>query len=342
MQTTWIRLAAGLCALALGTSTARADGGGALPRPDAHAPISVMGDHMHAKGEWMLSYRTMRMHMEGNRDGTHGVSDAEVLRDFLVAPTQMDMEMHMFGAMYAPADRATLMVMLPYVRKDMDHVTRTGYTFTTHAEGLGDVRGTALVRLFENEVHHLHANLGLSFPTGDIDERDQTPMGRMRLPYPMQLGSGTWDLLPGLTWTARWPHWSAGAQALGTIRLGHNSHHYRFGNEVQVQAWGARLLAPWLSASLRASYRAWGDVHGADPGLEPSMPVPAPVVPTADPNLRGGQSLELGGGLNVVLPFRPLRGHRLAVEVSGPVWQNLDGPQLESDWTVIAGWQLAF
>ncbi|NBD18196.1 MAG: hypothetical protein GVY04_19270 [Cyanobacteria bacterium] len=28
-------------------------------RPDGHAPIGVMGDHVHGQGEWMLSYRYM-------------------------------------------------------------------------------------------------------------------------------------------------------------------------------------------------------------------------------------------------------------------------------------------
>ncbi len=32
-------------------------------RPDGHAPISVMGDHYHKKGEFMLSYRYMPMWM---------------------------------------------------------------------------------------------------------------------------------------------------------------------------------------------------------------------------------------------------------------------------------------
>ena len=37
-------------------------------RADSHAPIGVMGDHMHAKGEWMVSYRFMRMAMSGSRE----------------------------------------------------------------------------------------------------------------------------------------------------------------------------------------------------------------------------------------------------------------------------------
>ncbi|MEQ8937882.1 MAG: hypothetical protein RLT30_04205, partial [Gammaproteobacteria bacterium] len=41
---------------------------------DSHAPIGVMGDHMHSKGEWMLSYRYMYMEMAGNRIGENSVT----------------------------------------------------------------------------------------------------------------------------------------------------------------------------------------------------------------------------------------------------------------------------
>ncbi|MBO6658950.1 MAG: hypothetical protein JJ934_18805, partial [Pseudomonadales bacterium] len=63
-------------------------------RPDDHAPIGVMGDHTHHKGEWMLSYRYMLMRMEDNRDGTKRLDESEVLisgtGDYRVAPTDMD------------------------------------------------------------------------------------------------------------------------------------------------------------------------------------------------------------------------------------------------------------
>jgi len=49
-------------------------------RADSHAPIGVMGEHMHKKGEWMLSYRYMYMDMEGNRIG-----ETEVSPEFIVA-----------------------------------------------------------------------------------------------------------------------------------------------------------------------------------------------------------------------------------------------------------------
>ena len=56
-------------------------------RPDSHAPIGVMGDHGHKAGEVMLSYRFMAIGMQGLQSGTSTVEIAEVLKDFMMAPT---------------------------------------------------------------------------------------------------------------------------------------------------------------------------------------------------------------------------------------------------------------
>ncbi len=81
----------------------------------------------------------------------------------------------------------------------------------------------------------------------------------------------------------------------------------------------------------------WQDnVVGADPSLDPA------VVPTADAHLRAGRRLDIGLGANFMLPSGPLAGHRLAVEFGRPLIQWLDGPQLETDWMLIVGWQKAF
>ena len=56
-------------------------------RPDSHASIGVMGDHGHKTGEVMLSYRFMAMDMRGLQSGTTTVETAEVLKDFMMAPT---------------------------------------------------------------------------------------------------------------------------------------------------------------------------------------------------------------------------------------------------------------
>jgi len=36
------------------------------------------------------------------------------------------------------------------------------------------------------------------------------------------------------------------------------------------------------------------------------------------------------------------KGHLLGIEAGVPAWQNLDGPQLKTRWTAMAGWQYSF
>ena len=59
-------------------------------RPDGHAPISVMGDHMHKMGEWMVSYRYMSMSMEGLPNGSSKVSSDSQLGTMMI-PGDYDM-----------------------------------------------------------------------------------------------------------------------------------------------------------------------------------------------------------------------------------------------------------
>jgi hypothetical protein len=66
------------------------------------------------------------------------------------------------------------------------------------------------------------------------------------------------------------------------------------------------------------------------------------MVPSASPHLRAGRRLDLGVGVNLEVAGDTLRGQRLALEVLRPLWQHLDGPQLETDWELVVGWQYAF
>ena len=94
-------------------------------RPDSHAQIGVMGEHGHKAGEMMFSYRFMAMDMQGLQSGTDTVETADVLKVFMIAPTAMDMRMHMFGVMFAPHDKITLMGMTSYQQR---HMQMEGHT----------------------------------------------------------------------------------------------------------------------------------------------------------------------------------------------------------------------
>lgn len=315
--------------------------------PDGHAPIGVHGDHTHDTGEVMWSYRYMRMHMDGNRLGADDISAATIVnpagQGFTVAPLEMDTDMHMLGVMVAVSEQLTVMAMLPYVEKRMDHRARNGNVFTTESEGVGDAWIGGILRLHDTPRRSLLLNLGLSLPTGSIDEHDDTPRCRMmgncpaQLPYPMQLGSGTFDPRIGLTWRSDAGTWSWGSQALATFRLGRNDNGYSQGELFEASGWLARPVSERISLSARLAARDWNNYDGQDRELAVAN---AGFIPTAESNRRGGTRVDVGLGLNWQVGGA-LVGHRLAVELLYPVYQRLDGPQLESDGMLVVGWQYA-
>ena len=63
------------------------------------------------------------------------------------------------------------------------------------------------------------------------------------------------------------------------------------------------------------------------------------MTPTADPDLRGGQRVDLAAGVNWIIPGSAT--NRLALELIKPVYQDLNGPQMEADYSLLLGWQLS-
>ncbi len=321
---------------------------------DNHGPIGVMGDHRHIKGEWMVSYRLMHMNMKSNRDGTNNLSNDDVIAtpnrfgtpaNLRVVPESMATDMHMIGAMYAPTDDVTLMAMGMYIDREMDHSTynmggaKIG-EFTTRTKGFGDTKLSALVGLHEDEMHKVHFNAGLSLPTGSITKRGDvlTPMGttvNLRLPYAMQLGSGTYDLIPGVTYTGKKDDIGWGAQYHATLRMGRNDEDYSLGNKHQITGWGSYSLNPAVSVSARVTAEDEGKIDGIDSQI-------AAPVQTADPDNYGGTRVATSLGLNTVVPNGKLKGHRFSIEGTLPVYQNLNGPQMKRDYAITAGWAKSF
>ncbi|MEO1324280.1 MAG: transporter [Pseudomonadota bacterium] len=333
--------------------------GGMVTYATDHAPIGVMADHRHKQGEWMLSYRYMYMDMAGNRDGTDSLSPEDIVTTVAnpfgtpttlrVVPIVMPMQMHMVGGMYGLSDRVTLMAMGMYIDQEMDHITFQGMSgttrlgeFTTETAGIGDTTVGAIIGLDDGSYKHRQINLGLavSLPTGSLEETDQilTPMGATpspRLPYPMQLGSGTFDLKPSLTARTRVGKWSYGGQASAVIRLDDNDEGYTLGDVVEATGWLAYEPEPWVSFSGRLKARSVGQIDGQDALI-------AAPVQTADPDNHDGETLEVLAGVNLAGQTGWQKGHRLAAEIGLPLHRDLNGPQLETDLTFTIGWQKAF
>ncbi|MFK7852069.1 MAG: transporter [Akkermansiaceae bacterium] len=331
-----------------------------LTRPDGHAPISIMADHTHGAGEFMFSYRYMFMEMDGMYKGNDSISSASVFaNNYVVTPTNMSMEMQMLGMMYAPTDHITLTAMLPYLSSDMDHVINPGAapllaanggssTFSTSSSGFGDLRLGALIRIIHDSPHHFHVGLGASLPTGSIGESDFIPgpggLLSRQLPAAMQPGSGTFDLLPSITYSYFAESWSAGVQGSAILRTGRNHHGYRLGNRFDLTSWFGYRLSEWCSISTGLTYVAEGELDGTQSDVLQQVPfgtMPR-TVPTAFGENYGGQRLEALAGVNFVIPSGLLRNHRLAADVRIPLWQERNGISLSTDYTVSLGWQYAF
>jgi len=317
---------------------------------------NVLGTHTHLKGEWMVGYNYMHMHMGGNRSGTTDQTEDQVLDDFVVAPLWMDMDMHMVMLMRGVTDDLTMMWMLPYIYKKMQHINRMGVKFDTTSHGPGDLKWTNTYALYGNVKRDEHSVVtwgphrillhgGVSFPTGSINKEDTTPSGvKGTLPFPMQLGSGTFDFLPGISYLgeSNSGNWAWALETKETVRIGKNSHNYRLGNQYFISGRLARKLTEKTSLSMKIDHTIWGNVHGHDSLKNPTS---NPTVSTKRPDLRRGERIDLFIGIDFYQKAKSgevNKGNRFGLEFGFPVYQSLEGPQLEVDWQMNFAWSLTF
>lgn len=303
-------------------------------RPDGHAPIGVMGDHYHKEGEWMFSYRNMSMWMENNLEGSESIKNADIFQGYMAAPQKMFMNMHMLGIMFAPTDNITLMLMSNYISNTMDLKTRMNVDFKTQSSGFSDLLMAGLIKVFNKERNSVHLNIGINIPTGDIRQKDDTPMmNDAKLAYPMQLGSGTWDFVIGGTYLGQTDQFSWGIQPLYLYRVGENSEKYTHGNKLLLTGWGALRTSENLSFSLSLSYQNVAEIEGTDEDLNPMM---MPLFNTAN---SGKNQLDAGLGGNFLFTEGQLKNLRFGLELKYPLLQNVNGIQMENKIMLIAGMQ---
>ena len=305
-------------------------------RPDAHAPIGVMGDHVHKKGGWMASYRSMTMRMEQVYQGSDTFSGVS---GYMMDQSWMTMDMQMLGVMYGVTDQLTLMAMASYKEYNMDMIrVMDGSVVEMKTSGKGDSSLTALYQVY-NETRgegsvNLHVGLGLSLPTGEVDKKNG--MGRDHS-MAMQLGSGTFDFMPSVTYNHYVnDEWSWGGQAKVVFHSGTNDSGYSLGDSFNLTSWVSRKINGDFSVSGRVNFKAWSGYDGVQTnGMFVVNPLIAAPIDTSN---TGGVRTDLYLGLNYIHHS----GVRVATEVGKSVYQDLQGTQLGNDWSVNVGLQYAF
>ncbi len=334
----------------------------------APVPAGVMSAHMLGNsGDWMIGYRYMFNRQAGDMlQGNDKVSDSVILASpancggsqCYVAPDDMTMHMHMFNIMYAPTDWLNLMLMPTFMDMNMNMRSLVGapdaggagdpnsaFAEVSHANhehmtgGIGDTNVSALFKLYDDQMHHLHLGIGVSAPTGDVKielrAAHQKELGLIH--YGMQLGSGTWDLTPSLTYTGQWDSWSWGVQVRGVKRMeSRNDVGYALGDLFQSTAWSGYKLTDWLALSVRGVYTTQGDLRGEYSQLH------RPIGPMDSPGSYGGEYWDLGFGVNATVPRGDLMGNSVSVEWLQPLEDDVNGFQLERDGTLSVNWSYMF
>ena len=305
-------------------------------------PIGVFGEEVHARGDVKLSYRIHRESFEDLMQGQDRVSGSTVAAAYPGGsiPTAFTSTSHIVELMWKPIDELTVLVTLPFIEKQLDQVeVATGQGYSLSVGGFGDVVFSALYRVHVSNGRRIHLNLGLSLPSGSTREAMTNPFsgGALeRLPYLMQLGSGTLALEPGVTYNQNWKNFYWGAQMSGILQAGTNSEGYKRGNEYNLIGWLGTRMTPFWGASLRLSWLQSFDPSGEDGLLNPAL------SPLADTMAMGGRRLDVFLGTDVYTIGGFFRGMRLSIEAGLPVYQDLAGPQLGLDWTLNLGLQYAF
>jgi nitrous oxide reductase accessory protein NosL len=301
--------------------------------------------HTHPAGMWMTNYKYMHMAQHGLRHGTTDVPASNVTPvgnkpfGFMMAPTSMTMDMHMVMVMYGLTDRVTLMGMANYQEMKMNMVMNMGMgnrpDTPMRTSGIGDTELRGIYKI----NNCVFGSLGLGIPTGDINQNFTTMGMKFRAPYDMQLGSGTFDLKPAITYSALSDdaQWNWGGQAGYTYRIARNENDYSLGDNAKVTGWLQRALGP-AATWLRLAYNYTGRIDGRDPEIDKLLdPMIGAPTPGADPGNYGGNRLDgfLGASYSA-------GAFSIGVEAGIPLYQDLNGLQLKNDWYLTAGIQGMF
>jgi nitrous oxide reductase accessory protein NosL len=299
--------------------------------------------HTHPAGMWMTNYKFMHMGMNGLKEGSttqslEAVSPSAGKPRYMMTPTDMTMDMQMFMIMYGITDRLTVMGMGNYLTNSMDMVMNMGMgkgnvpQAAMRTSGFSDTELRGIYKINEQ----FNGSLGLSLPTGDIRQEIEMMGMKFRAPYDMQLGSGTFDLKPALTYSdvSGDALWNWGGQAGYTYHLGHNDAGYSLGDSLKLTSWLQRAMGP-AATWLRLSYTNTARISGQDSEITNSLKFAD--APDAETKNYGGDLV------NAFIGASYTKGAFSAgIEAGLPLYQYVNGLQMANTWNLTAAFQVMF
>ncbi|WP_424360324.1 alpha-amylase [Methylocystis parvus] len=347
---------AALSLVALGAQAAEIARKPASPEPAAPAappapppgPLGVFGVDMPPAGKLVVSLTPTLGNLSGVKMGTRTVSNEYVVSTvpFFLNPTQpvrivpqnIAYRTQILGLCYGVTKDFNIVLNAGMVEKSLEALVFKGtrgiaplarnYPATA---SISDFALSGVYRIYQDGINRFQMSLGVSFPTGSNTATFNDfilPNGtaqNIRGFYGMQLGTGTFDIMPGIVYAGYLGQWSWGASYRGRFPLGPNRQGYLWGDLHEFNGWGGYTWIPGLTTTFRASASLQGPIRGRDPAINgAAMP--------ANPLFYGGQRIELFGGGSISGKFIGYDNWTLLVEAGLPVYQNLNGPQIMKNW----------
>ena len=309
----------------------------------ADVPVGVMNAHTHDKGKWMFEYIFMHSTMSSNSMMMPSESAGIPMN------MSMNMDMHMGMLMYGLSRKITLMLMAGYMVNTMNMNMDAGVmimdgktmqmgamNLDASSMGFTDTKVTALYSFFSKGNRQLIGSLGLSLPTGTIMATGTTILGdNQRLSYGMQTGTGSYSITPDVSYKGNSGLFYWGLNAGADIKLNYNSLGYKCGNVYHASTWVGYQLFKNMGLTLRAEDVYTAKIMGADPIM--TTPTYADNDPMSQTANYGGQCLNIYAGLSMHFAKQSLQKIRLHGEYGIPAIQNLNGNQMNTKSTFLAG-----
>ena len=304
------------------------------------------------RNRWTVAYSYQKSQYRDYLDGTKKLTFDEVLwspgqeprtdKNFPVVPIDIEQEVHALIMGFDPKENLSFRLVTPYISQSTDHISIVpGYSsFIIDTQGIGDISLLVGYRFANSQPHAWKIDVGISLPTGSIDEEGDTPRapGEQQLPYTMQLGSGTFDIPVRLSYLNQQSSFSWGADFAAKFRIGKNDRDYRLGNSASISSWLTLTKSRWIQPSIKLGFRTWGRISGEDTSLSVPGPFPYPA-PVVDPSLFGGKLLNLSLAAKIPVSWKDSHFNLIYAK---PVYQSLNGPQSSEDYRLSFSFKLAF
>jgi hypothetical protein len=245
------------------------------------------------------------------RFGTEEVPFLDVLDYYSGSPIERTEMSHRVSLEYGFMKWVTFAVSAAWLQSSRN-LANEDVLVSNDAQGISDITAGALMKVY-GSIEKVGADLG----------------GTTRLlPYEMQMGSGSFTLVPGATAAIQNEHATLGGQALAKLRLFDNGRDYRMGNEFHGNVWMGFNLGDNLSISTGARVRTWGAISGEDTGMDPSL------EPGQDAVLSSGTMVAIPAGVSFTFPGGTLAGTEVLFEFVFPAYQSYDAFRQQGDWGI--------